>query len=232
MKSALASQVDAEGYAVLPALVDPRLCETLKLELSTIERDKSKAGMRNLLGLSLVRKIVHSDPIKAAVSVILGTHAFAYKATLFEKGPEANWLVAWHQDLSLPIKERKNIEGWRAWSIKEGVVHAQPPAEILEQVLAVRIHLDNVTHEGGPLRVLPSTHKVGKLKNAQIREFANSIAEVTCTGEIGSAVLMRPLLLHASSKAARSLPRRVLHLEFSANALPQDLQFYIGTDEQ
>ncbi len=229
MKSALANQVDAEGYAILPALVDPSLCETLKLELSTLERDHSKAGMRNLLGLSLVRKIADSDPIKAAVRATLGAHAFAYKATLFEKGPEANWLVAWHQDLSLPIKERKSIEGWRAWSIKEGVVHAQPPAAILEQVLAVRIHLDDVTQERGPLRVLPGTHKAGKLNNAQIREFANSIVEVMCTGQTGSVVLMRPLLLHASSKATRPLPRRVLHLEFSANVLPQGMQFAVAT---
>ena len=81
----------------------------------------------------------------------------------FDKRPETNWLVAWHQDLTLALKERVEVPGFGPWSLKEGVPHVQPPVGMLEQMLSVRLHLDDADATNGALRVLPGTHRLGRL---------------------------------------------------------------------
>jgi hypothetical protein len=73
----------------------------------------------------------------------LGSVAAPVKATLFDKTPDANWLVPWHQDLTISVKERVDIDGFGPWTVKAGVLSVQPPVSILERMLAIRIHLDD-----------------------------------------------------------------------------------------
>ena len=94
-------------------------------------------------------------PLLEIAQEILGHGAFPYRATLFDKSATANWLVVWHQDTALPLRERREVPGWGPWSVKEGVHYAHAPASALEQVLALRVHLDDSTSKNGPLRVLP-----------------------------------------------------------------------------
>ena len=77
------------------------------------------------------------------------------RATLFDKSPDSNWLVVWHQDTALPLVERKDLPGWGPWSTKEGVLYAHAPSQALSQVLALRVHLDDSTSVNGPLRCSP-----------------------------------------------------------------------------
>jgi ectoine hydroxylase-related dioxygenase (phytanoyl-CoA dioxygenase family) len=108
------------------------------------------------------------------------------------------------------------------WSVKEGVICAHAPASALEQVLAVRVHLDGSTSENGPLRVLPGTHNQGVLTDDAIHDFAQNISPVECLASAGDILLMRPLVVHASSKVRSTAPRRVLHLEYAANRFSPD----------
>jgi hypothetical protein len=85
--------------------------------------------------------------------------AFAVPATLFDKTADANWLVPWHQDLTICVKKKVDVPGYGPWTIKAGVPHVQPPVAILDRRLAVRIHLDNCSERNGALRVLPGTHR-------------------------------------------------------------------------
>ena len=123
------------------------------------------------------------------------------------------------------MQARIDTPGFTAWSIKDGVHHVHPPAEILEGMLAVRIHLDDCGPDNGPLRVLSGTHRRGRLSDAQIAEAHNAHAEVVCTVKAGGAVLMRPLLVHASSAARTPAHRRVLHIDFAAADLPNGLRW-------
>jgi len=139
-----------------------------------------------------------------------------FGATLFDKSPDANWIVAWHQDTALPLVERPEVAGWGSWSTKAGVDYAHAPAAALSKVVALRVHLDDSTSHNGSLRVLPRTHTLGVLNDEQIRSRARSIDGVVCTVGRGGVVVMRPLLIHASSKATSESSRRVLHLEYAA----------------
>ena len=141
---------------------------------------------------------------------ILGSEAVPFHATLFDKSPRANWLVVWHQDTALPLRDQRDVPGWGPWSVKDGIIYARAPAGALRQVVALRIHLDNCTVHNGPLRVLPGTHTEGVLTDHAIEKFAARIAPVDCVVPQGGVLAMKPLLIHASSKSQAEAPRRVL----------------------
>ena len=149
---------------------------------------------------------------------VLGSTAVPFRATLFDKSPVSNWLVVWHQDTALPLRERRDVLGWGPWSVKDGVNYAHAPANALEQVLALRLHLDDSVAENGPLRVLPGTHTLGVLSDEALHDLSTKVAAVDCLVPRGGVLAMRPLVVHASSKSQSSAPRRVLHIEYAASA--------------
>ena len=150
----------------------------------------------------------------------------AVRGIAFDKHAASNWAVAWHQDLSIAVARRPapadEPEGFGPWSTKEGVVHVEPPAALLAGMLTVRVHLDDADAGNGALRVRPGSHGAGRL--ADPSEWVGPPEETLCV-RAGDAVLMRPLLLHASSKAETPTRRRVLHVEFSAAELPPPLRW-------
>jgi len=183
------------------------------LDASTLKR--TRAGARHILSCEAVARLARAPQLLNVASRWLGATALPFKATLFDKSPDANWLVAWHQDTALPICERREAAGWGPWSEKAGVTYAHAPASVLERVVALRVHLDDSTEDNGPLRVLPGTHVSGVLSDAQVHEQSLRVQPVTCTAAAGGVVVMRPLLIHASSKLNDDAPRRVLHIEYA-----------------
>jgi hypothetical protein len=153
----------------------------------------------------------------AMAQEILGRAALPFRATLFDKSPTSNWLVVWHQDTALPLCERREVPGWGPWSIKEGVNYAHAPASALEQVLALRLHLDDSIAENGPLRVLPGTHSLGVLSDEALRDLSTQIEAIDGTVPRGGILARRPLVVHWSSKSQSNVPRRVLHMEYAAS---------------
>lgn len=139
-----------------------------------------------------------------------------FRATLFDKSAAANWLVVWHQDTALPLRSRVDDGEWGPWSTKADVFYAHAPAWALEQVVALRVQLDDSTRTNGPLRVLPNTHQGGVLQDDEIERAAREITPIDCLSARGGVVAMRPLTVHASSKATDDHPRRVLHIEYAS----------------
>jgi len=158
----------------------------------------------------------------AIAQSILGGGAFPFRATLFDKSSEANWLVVWHQDTALPLRTRTEIPGWGPWSVKEGITYAHAPTRALNQIVALRLHLDDSTEHNGPLRVLPGTHKLGVLSNEEVEKLSRELEGNDCLASQGSVLAMRPLLIHSSSKSQNDFPRRVLHIEYAASGFVGD----------
>jgi ectoine hydroxylase-related dioxygenase (phytanoyl-CoA dioxygenase family) len=148
---------------------------------------------------------------------VLGCAPLPFGATLFDKSPESNWLVVWHQDTALPLLERRDVPGWGPWSEKAGVLYAHAPADALASIVAIRLHVDDSTAANGPLRVLPGTHALGVLSDRQIQDAAKRIEPVECTVDRGGLLIVRPLLVHASSKVIAPASRRVLHFQYAAS---------------
>lgn len=143
------------------------------------------------------------------------------RSTLFDKTDGANWGVFWHQDLSIAVKERHDLECFHSGTRKAGVQCVQPPVEITSRILAVRHHLDDCLATNGALKVLRGCHRSDTLTTDRIDEISSRVNEVICEVPTGGAVLMSPLLLHASSPMNNSGHRRVIHLEFPAQELPR-----------
>lgn len=220
---------DARGYAVVPGVLDPATVAALLAAVGDVPDGGRRAGgVRNVLAVPAVAGVVGSPAVRALVEPVLGVAAVPVRGIWFDKTPGANWRVPWHQDLTVAVRDRREAAGWGPWSVKAGVVHVQPPAAVLAGVVTVRLHLDDCGPDNGPLRVVPGSHRGGVLDAAGVERCRGGTAEVACTVAAGGAVLMRPLLLHASSPAAVPGHRRVLHVEFAAGPLPDGLAWAAG----
>ena len=214
---------ERDGYAFQAgSLISHAQCLMLANEFESV----GSAGARHLLDLSSVQSVLNESALQSAIHTLLGRGAFAYKATFFDKNSDTNWLVAWHQDISIPVSQRLDIKGWRGWSTKDQVQYVQPPDNILSSLVALRLHLDPCEKNSGPLKVLVGSHVLGKIRQSEIVALTANFSQHVVTGGMGSALLMRPLLVHASSKSASSNRRRVLHLEFAAVDLPDRLEWH------
>jgi Phytanoyl-CoA dioxygenase (PhyH) len=176
---------------------------------------RSRAGRRHLLQDELVRDVAQDPHLLRLAAEFIGDGPLPYKATLFDKSSRANWLVSWHQDTALPLRSRTDAKGWGPWSVKAGQLYAHAPATVLERIVALRLHLDDSSADNGPLRVLPRTHRLGRLSEERIRQLASDLEPVECIVPAGGVVVMRPLAVHASSRSRSEAPRRVLHIEYA-----------------
>ena len=203
------------GFEIRRATIEQTECAGLVSLLHSEQR--SRAGVRHLLNDDAVRRVANDPRLLSIAASFVGTSATPFKATLFDKSPDSNWLVAWHQDVALPMRFRVEAPGWGPWSVKGGQLYAHAPAEVLEQVVALRLHLDDSAIDNGPLRVLPGTHSLGRLSAERITELAGEIPSIECLVPAGGVIAMRPLIVHASSKSRSFMPRRVLHIEYAAS---------------
>jgi ectoine hydroxylase-related dioxygenase (phytanoyl-CoA dioxygenase family) len=228
------NDVASHGFAVLENVVDSETVSVLLQEVAKARTDNLESqregkafGIRNLLNVvPFTRELANNSACKSIVEPILGSTARVVRGIYFDKHKDANWKVAWHQDLTIAVKERIKVSGYGPWSIKAGIHHVQPPESVLKNMLTVRIHLDHTEEINGALRVLPGTHQYGRLDTRQFEYWKQHVPPVTCSVRRGGAMIMKPLLLHSSTTAIRPEHRRVLHFEYSSIDLPGGLRWF------
>jgi ectoine hydroxylase-related dioxygenase (phytanoyl-CoA dioxygenase family) len=227
------AEVDANGFAIREAILSLGEVARLLHSLETIEQDRSvrkRSGVfaiRNLLDASPeIRNFADSPAVRELVEPILGSAFLPVRGILFDKIPDANWKVPWHQDVTIAVQDKVEAEGFGSWSVKADVLHVQPPDSILKCMLSVRLHLDDCGEENGALRVIPGSHNRGRIPEDEIQSIRNISQEAVCNVKIGGALLMRPLLLHASSPSRIPAHRRVVHIDFAAIPLPSGMKWF------
>ena len=219
-------EVGSSGFAIVEDVLDVDSTNRLRVLMASIARaEEGRGGVRNLLDVPEVRELADLEAIMNLVRPILGAGAFAVRGILFDKKDGANWKVPWHQDVTIAVRERIDVEGYGPWSVKQEVLRVQPPAHVLQAMLSVRLHLDDCPKSNGALRVIPKSHEDGKLNQQQIEAQSNQREAVTCEVRRGGALLMRPLLIHASSAAESLSHRRVIHFDYTNVALDGGLQW-------
>ncbi len=190
-------------------------------------------GGRDLLWrVPEVFRLARSPEVHSLVQCILGETAFPVRGLFFDKTLETNWNLPWHQDFTVAVASRREVVGFGPWTRKAGIPHAHAPAELLARMVTIRLHLDDSGPGDGPLRVLPGSHREGRLNAAATSAWgsrAGALA-VDCNVNAGGAVVMRPLLLHASASRTSEGHRRVIHLEYAAEDLPGGLEWYRPAD--
>lgn len=204
-----------QGYAIHDGILQYEECVAIAAALSRDSMRKGCAGQRHLMSHPPVAALATGGRLLSLARDALGPRATPFRATLFEKSRQANWLVGWHQDTALPLTSRFEAAGWGPWSKKAGVLYAHAPAWALQRVVALRVHLDASTTGNGPLRVIPGSHAAGVLSDEGVREHARSREYVECQVSQGGVLAMRPLIVHSSSKSQTGAARRVLHIEYA-----------------
>lgn len=212
------------GFEILDNILTANELTPIKFELEQLTLPILTAGIRNAdKKFPSINSLITSKKLLDKAKQYLDSEPSIVRVILFDKTPDNNWLVTWHQDKTICVSEKKEISGWGPWTLKDGIHHVQPPLDALNQMVTFRIHLDNSTLETGCLRVIPNSHAQGILSNSQIQEITNKQNAVDCAAEAGSILVMRPHLLHASSKATTPSQRRVIHVEYSSYQLPESL---------
>ena len=160
-------EVGADGFSIVGPVIGPAEREQLISALGP----SPIAGRRGLLGSAAVAALARSDRLHALIRPHFAVEPFPVRAIYFDKSPDSNWLVAWHQDLTIAARAQANVPNFGPWSVKDGISHVQPPVELLERMLTVRLHLDDADASNGALRVLPGSHRFGRLSATQIQEM-------------------------------------------------------------
>lgn len=217
------------GFALVESFVSTPQLEQIESAISRLHQDTG-AGMRHLLKRSMgVRRFARSEAMIKLASEALGGNAKPVKAILFDKTAATNWYVTWHQDLTIAVKERRDVEGFSTWSIKDGIDHVQPPAAVLSQIVALRVHLDPCPVDNGAIKFISGSHLSGVLEPAAIALLRDNQPHVVLPANKGDIIAMSPLVLHSSSQSSRPDHRRVLHIEYAACRLPGGLKFAEGS---
>ncbi len=231
MAALWSQKVESAGFAIVPGVFGEEELAGLGEALADLEDGGSRGlrggrgGVRNLLRSAAIRELTEEGALLGLARTVLGTGAWPVKATLFAKSPTANWKVPWHQDVTIAVCSRCDAAGFGSWTEKDGVPHVQAPAEVLEGMLALRLHLDPCPAENGALRVLPGSHRLGRIRQEDREALLSQSEPVICEARAGDVLVMRPLLLHASSPSRTGADRRVLHVEYAAADLPGGLKW-------
>jgi len=203
------------GYQLVRSILDPHQVAEWRKRADSLRGQT--AGIRRVFErIPETLLLAHSGPVMEAIEAFLGAQARPVRSILFDKSSEANWAVPWHQDLTIAVRQRLPLDGFGPWSLKDGQLHVQPPQEILQQMAAIRLHLDDCGVTNGALRVVPGSHRLGRIPQSEIEHHVRSLGIVESPARAGDARIMSPLVLHASSKAVEPSRRRVLHIEYCA----------------
>lgn len=217
------SSFDEDGFAIIDDVVPAAECDAIAARLNTIG-DRS-AGSRCFLDREWCRDLGESLRARLADHFPFLADSVIAQCTYFHKTDAKNWLVPWHQDRSIPVERRIESEELTGWSEKEGATFVHAPDAVLAETVAVRLHLDDSTRKNGPLRVIAGSHHDGTLSQEQIANLRETETETPCIVDKGGVLVMRPLLLHASSKSTTIEPRRVLQFLLGPAQLPHGLRW-------
>jgi hypothetical protein len=229
MNNLIAVQLRAQGFATVPELyTQPEAAallaciESAPAASPNFRRSQDVFAIRNLLGeIPALGPLLATPALRRLLGELFPAGCHLTKGIYFDKPAGSNWLVAWHQDLMINVAQRADLPGYGPWTAKAGWVAVQPPAAVLENTVTIRLHLDDCDATNGALKVVPGSHRQGVVPAETIA--SHTATATVCAVPAGGAMLMKPLLLHASSRSTSARPRRVVHLEFSAEELPAGL---------
>jgi hypothetical protein len=184
-----------------------------------------QAGIR-IHGIEALRPFLAGDgPMGSIAAAALGPGIRAVRAILFDKTEATNWSLAWHQDRTICVRERVEVEGFGPWTTKGGMQHVAPPFDLLSRMVTLRVHLDDVPATNAPLLIAPGSHKTGRVLEGHIEEVVGRCGTYACLARAGDVWLYATPILHASAAAIQPAHRRVLQVDFAAEELPGGLEW-------
>lgn len=218
--------INENGFEIIDNFSDQKTLAHLSLALQCLDVPRQKGGVRNVEKKSqVVHDFCLSAQVLQTVKKYLSGMPQLVRAIYFNKTEKQNWSVTWHQDKTVAVTEKFIAQGWQSWSMKDNVLHVQPPVDVLNQMVTVRLHLDPADEKNGCLKLIPGSHKLGILDQESLNNCVAEHTVVPCVVKAGAALIMRPHIIHASDKAVLPSARRILHLEYSSYLLPDSVRW-------
>ncbi|MFW2475983.1 MAG: phytanoyl-CoA dioxygenase family protein [Sediminibacterium sp.] len=221
----------ANGFATVDNIYTPKEVEVI-LELIS-QTNSNKLNFRKSTELFAIREFlievpetidtIFNDNLKSVLTQLLGEKYFVVKSIYFDKPQTSNWYVSYHQDLTISVDKKFTLNGFDFWTTKQNNFSVQPPLGVLQKIVTVRIHLDETNENNGALKIVPKSHLKGIYRPETIDWTVEK--EVICSVSKGGIMLMKPLLLHSSGRTTNDKQRRVIHIEFSNQELPMELNW-------
>jgi hypothetical protein len=212
-----------EGAQLFRAALPRDQLKGLELVLSHLPCDQAGLRLRGVEGLAAF--LAATGHVGRCAASVLGDGAQPVRAILFDKTAEMNWALGWHQDRTIAVRARAAVDGFGTWSLKSGMLHVEPPFELLSSMVTLRVHIDPVPAGNAPLLIAPGSHKLGRVSDTDAREVAQRCGTVACLAEPGDVWLYATPILHASETAVAPARRRVLQVDFSLAGLPGGLEW-------
>ena len=210
-----------DGVEIRPAILDSANLLAVQREVSLDHELLRRTGIRNLeKKFKSIAQLAAEPAVLTIAASLLGKVPRFVRALFFDKTPERNWFVAWHQDRTVALNRRIDLAGWRSWTRQDGIYRTQPPRQVLDQMVTIRLHVDAADQDTGCLSVIPRSHHLGVLAVDDIKRLARKSTAHDCVVSAGDAVIMHPLVVHSSAKSKSTAHRRVVHLEFCSYDLP------------
>jgi len=218
--------VEKHGFEIHSNFINDDIVVEIINEIEALEGNYPKHGIRNAeKKLCSVKRLADSSLLRETARACLSGNPEIVRVIVFDKTADKNWLVTWHQDKTISVSHKVDFPNWGPWTVKDGIHHVQPDIKVLEDMITLRIHLDDASEDNGCLKVIPMSHNLGILNNDERNRVVSESQEYLCTAKSGDLLLMRPHLLHSSSKGSAPSHRRVVHIEYSSFKLPMGLEW-------
>lgn len=225
------NEIAENGFTIIEGIYS--LDEVEKI-VSTINlADTTKETFRRSEDLFAIRQFLKEVPetvnlifnknLKFLIENLFGKDYFVVKSIYFDKPEKSNWYVSYHQDLTISVDKKIELENFGPWTVKQNQYAVQPPLDILKSIYTIRIHLDDTNTENGALKVIPQSHSKNIYRPETIDWSIET--ETNCNVPKGGIMIMKPLLLHSSGRTTNNKKRRVIHIEFSNRELPSDIKW-------
>ncbi|MDB5364488.1 MAG: hypothetical protein JWM77_415 [Rhodospirillales bacterium] len=212
-----------DGAERFDAVLDDGAVAALCASLSPYVARRPGARLTDVAGLAAL--LAGAGAVGAIVHRLLGDDARAVRAVLFEKNADTNWKLGWHQDRTILVRERIEVDGFGPWTLKQGLLHVAPPPEVQREMITVRVHLDDVDADNAPLLIAPGSHRLGRIAEPDVPDVVARCGAYSCLAQAGDMWVYATPILHASEAAARPRRRRVLQVDYAARDLPGGLQW-------
>lgn len=224
-------ELQEKGFTTINGLYNE---EEIEAMIAVIARaDQAKDTFRRSADLFAIRQLFKEIPellpvvvttqLKQLVGAVFGPDHFIVKSICFDKPERSNWYVAYHQDLTISVDRKMQLENFGPWTVKQHQFAVQPPIELLERIFTLRIHLDDTHADNGALSVIEGSH-LKQIFRPETIDHASE-REVVCPVAKGGLMIMKPLLLHRSARSTSGKRRRVIHIEFADQVLPAGLSW-------
>ncbi|NWK98056.1 phytanoyl-CoA dioxygenase [Sphingobium lactosutens] len=212
-----------DGAQHIPAALDAPTLATIETALADLPPDQPGLRLASLPALAAI--LASTGAIGRHAAAHQGAATRPVRAILFDKSEATNWALGWHQDRTIAVRARIDTPGFGPWTRKSGIQHVAPPQSLLDCMLTLRIHLDPVDAANAPLLIAPGSHRHGRVPENEVAALVTRCGTHGCLAARGDIWLYATPILHASDAATTPRHRRVLQLDYSADALPGGLEW-------